>query len=77
MSISSNDPETRARVKLFALAVSCPGGGNPEECQLFCLRKDLSIRERFEWVKNLSDEDVLRYCIAHDTCSANKASKSA
>jgi hypothetical protein len=59
----------------YGLVMGCPlpGSPNPSYCQLHELRL-LPVEERFQWVDKLSDEECLRYYLAHKQCYSERAS---
>lgn len=58
--------------KVFGLAVACPfDQGNPCKCPLHELRKK-SLRERYEWLRALSEEEVRDILIYHQKCMDDK-----
>ena len=64
------------RMLEFGLLVACPlpGDPNPEDCQLHDIRL-CPVRDRAQWLNELSDEECERYFRAHTQCFAMKASK--
>jgi hypothetical protein len=59
--------------KVFGLAVACPfDQGNPQPCPLHELRKK-SLKERYEWLRALSEEEVRNILSFHQKCLAEKS----
>ena len=56
---------------LFGLAVECPMGNNPSDCQIHHIRL-LPMQERYEWVEKLSNEQCVEYYEYHKKCLARK-----
>ena len=56
------------RANLLKLSEACPFHlDNPEDCQLFPLRK-LNARKRLQWVNALSESDLLYLTTYHRVC---------
>lgn len=57
----------------YGLVIECPlnGDPNPSDCPLHDIRL-LSIKERFEWVDQLSDEQCVWYYRYHQKCYSEK-----
>ncbi|MEI6786384.1 MAG: hypothetical protein WCQ21_36365 [Verrucomicrobiota bacterium] len=56
------------RASLLELSEACPFHlDNPEDCQLFPLRK-LNARKRLQWVNALSESDLLYLTTYHRVC---------
>ena len=65
------DPE-EIRANLFGLTVKCPfSDGNPCDCQLYTVRQ-MTMRERKEWVNDLSDEECESLYRFHMLCLRKK-----
>ena len=60
----------------YGLLIACPldDDPNPPDCPLHDLRL-LSIEERFKWVDALSDEECVRYYLAHKQCYVEKMAR--
>ena len=59
------------RAKLVGLVVECQMGDNPEDCPLY-EKRNLSFSDRIEWLKSLSDNEILGIYSAHRECLAAK-----
>jgi hypothetical protein len=58
--------------EIFGLAVACPfDQGNPCKCPLHELRKK-SLRERYEWLHELSEESMKDILTFHEKCLDGK-----
>jgi len=58
--------------RIVALSVSCPDSEcNPEECPFHEVRK-MSLRERYQWSKTLSEDEALRLVQHHIKCVEEK-----
>jgi len=64
--------KTELLAKVFGLTVACPSDqGNPCDCPLHEVRK-LSLRERHEWARGLSEADMRVLIGYHEKCSTKK-----
>lgn len=70
----SNDSEGRApgrlqvMTRVVGLAIACPySQDNPRRCQL-CEVRALPMTERIEWVRGLSDDEMIGISIGHEAC---------
>jgi len=72
MSNVSSATKKELLAKVFGLTMACPREqSNPPDCPLFEVRK-LSLKERHEWVRNLSEGDMRMLLEHHEKCSARK-----
>jgi hypothetical protein len=60
------------RQKVFYLSTACPSGhGNLCACPFYTVRK-MSVMERFEWHRELSDLELLGILAHHQKCLMKK-----
>jgi len=58
----------RLKTAVIGLSIACPfDQSNPEGCPLCSIRKK-PVKERLEWVKSLSDEELAAIYRYHGTC---------
>ncbi len=62
------------RAMLVGVLFDCPLGGTPEDCICHHIRK-LPASQRFEWVKQLSDEECREIHRNHMLCLKRKAGR--
>ncbi|HBX51544.1 MAG TPA: hypothetical protein DEH02_10810 [Bacteroidales bacterium] len=56
---------------IFGFAVDCPAQINDINCPFHAIRK-LPLRERYEFIKKMSDDDVRSFMFSHTCCHHNK-----
>jgi len=72
--IVSTPAQKKLQGRVVALSVACPVDEcNPPECPFHKLRK-LPLRDRYEWVKGISEEEALRLLAFHEKCVEEKIS---
>ncbi len=70
--IDISDDEAIKRF-LFGLVMECPLGGNPEGCQFHQIRCVKGAeRRKWQWLKQLSHDELLDYYLNHHACITNK-----
>lgn len=57
-----------ARIYLYGLMVDCPYKNECNTCPLKDIRK-LSLEERYEFITNLTENDMANLLFLHNTCS--------
>ena len=67
MSNPERDSADFVRSMVLGLSVECPYGGCPEDCGLCDVRKK-SMRERYEWMKQLTEQQCHEVYAAHRNC---------
>lgn len=60
-----------ARLYIVGLIVDCPYEPNPEDCALHDIRQK-PLRERIEWSKQLTNEEIQDIISVHKKCLAEK-----
>lgn len=68
--LAHNSP-AYAKTMLMGLIIECPFGGNPKDCPLYERRK-LPMNDKIEWVKSLSDDELLKAYQVHCECLRKK-----
>lgn len=61
----------RIRALLSGFVFECPLGGDPEDCVCHQIRK-LQAKDRFAWVKQLTDEQCMQFFSLHLICLKRK-----
>ena len=67
----SDNNSSVVKTVLVGLIIECPLGGNPEDCPLHD-KRELSFSDKFEWVKALTEAELLQTYSIHKQCLANK-----
>ena len=63
--------QTDPRYYIKGLLVDCPYEPNPPDCELHEIRKK-PLKERLEWARQLTDEQVQQIIDIHRKCLAQK-----
>jgi hypothetical protein len=63
-----------ARLYIVGLLVDCPYEPNPADCALHHIRKK-PLKERTEWSKRLTDEQIQHFISIHKQCLTEKEDK--
>ena len=60
-----------ARMCMYARILRCPLGDNPEDCQLYEIRK-LPMEERLAWLEEKTNSEVVEMYQQHTKCLEQK-----